>query len=203
MIPPHRVISFFSNATISTLFHPHQEIKNEHRAECMYFFIKIACEFLCRGTLLKRAAGESHQPQPRQGVGVGGAASAATRGPSHLPASGFCPNCPRGVGQAPPDLPGKQPAPPTSQASSDSSGGWRKQAQCPSPGTGRARAGRAVDTSTHQTETQNRAQRPSDTHRQSQGGGGRAGSGWEGHSLDFTHQNTEIERRELAKIRTN
>lgn len=74
---------------------------------CAYLFIKIACEFLCQGTLLKSAAGESHQPQPRPGVG-GGAASAATRGPSHLPASGFCPNCPRGVGQAPPDLPGKQ-----------------------------------------------------------------------------------------------
>lgn len=127
MIPPHRVISFFSNATISTLFHPHQEIKNEHRAECMYFFITIACEFLCRGTLLKRAAGESHQPQPRQGVGVGGAASAATRGPSHLPASGFCPNCPRGVGQAPPDLPGKQPAPrpPRQAATAQGDGGSR------------------------------------------------------------------------------
>lgn len=51
---------------------------------------------------------------------------------------------------------------------------------------------KSLDMSTHQTETQNQAQLAADTHRQSWGGGGRAGSGSEGHSLYFTNENTEI-----------
>lgn len=78
------------------------------------------------------------------------------------------------------------------QGSSNSPGGWRTQAWHPSLGTGQARAGKPVDTSTRQTETQNQTQLASDTCKQSSCGEVRAGSGLEDHSLCFTDENTKI-----------
>lgn len=92
------MISFFNNSTISTLFHAHQKIKNEHRAVCICLFIKTAREFLCWWIPTHRGLLEEVTSLSR---GTGGCLLHSHQGAVPPSSIRILSSLPRQVGQAP------------------------------------------------------------------------------------------------------